>query len=39
MAWTIGNFILSQSQMDANAVEVYKYFSTKGWTLNAIAGI
>lgn len=39
MAWTIGNFILSQSQMDANAVEVYKYFSAKGWTLNAIAGI
>ena len=39
MAWTIGNFVLSQSQMDANAVEVYKYFSAKGWTLNAIAGI
>lgn len=30
MAWTIGNMVLSQSQMDANAVEVYKYFSAKG---------
>ena len=39
MAWTIGNLILEQTQMDANAVEVYKYFSGKGWTLNAISGI
>ena len=39
MGWTIGNFVLSQSQMDVNAAEVYKYFSAKGWTLNAIAGI
>ena len=39
MSWTIGNFALSQAQMNANATEVYKYFSEKGWTLNAIAGI
>lgn len=39
MAWTVGNFYLSQTQMDANAVEVYRYFSGQGWSLNAIAGI
>ena len=27
MSWTIGNYALSQVQMNANAVEVYKYFS------------
>ena len=39
MSWTIGNYALSQAQMNANAVEVYKYFSGRGWSLNAIAGI
>lgn len=39
MGWTIGNFALSQEQMNANAVEVYKYFSGKGWSLNAISGV
>lgn len=39
MSWTIGNYALSQVQMNANAVEVYKYFSGRGWSLNAIAGI
>ena len=39
MAWTISNNYLSESQMQGNALEVYKYFAGKGWTLNAIGGI
>ena len=39
MAWTIGNFYLSESQRQANAYEVYLFFSGRGWTLNAIAGM
>ena len=39
MAWTISNNYLSESQMQGNAYEVWKYFSAKGWTLNAIGGI
>ena len=39
MGWTIGNFYLTESQMRGNAIEVYNYFTEKGWTLNAIAGI
>ena len=39
MAWTIGNYALSQEQMNANALEVYKYLSARGWSLNAIAGL
>lgn len=30
---------LSQSQMQINAIYIYKYLSAKGWTVNAIAGI
>lgn len=39
MGWTIGNFYLTESRMRGNAIEVYNYFTEKGWTLNAIAGI
>lgn len=39
MAWTIGNYYLSEVQMQGNALEVYNYFSARGWSLNAIAGI
>ena len=39
MAWTIGNYALSQEQMNANALEAYKYLSARGWSLNAIAGL
>ena len=39
MSWTIGNYALSQEQMNANALEVYKYLSASGWSLNAIAGL
>ena len=39
MSWTIGNKYLTESQMQGNALEVYKYFTGKGWTLNAISGV
>lgn len=39
MSWTIGNNYLTEAQMQGNALEVWKYFSGKGWTLNAIGGI
>lgn len=39
MAWTIGNFYLSEVQMQGNAVEVYDFLVPRGWTLNAIAGM
>lgn len=39
MSWTIGNFYLTESQMQGNAIEVYNYFKRRGWTLNAVAGI
>lgn len=39
MAWTIGNYYLTESQMQGNALEVHSYLSTRGWTLNAVAGI
>lgn len=39
MGWTIGNRYLTQSEMEGNACEVYSFFSGKGWSRNAIAGI
>ena len=39
MAWTIGNYYLSEAQMQGNAIEVYNFFAPRGWTLNAIAGM
>lgn len=39
MAWTIGNRYLTEKEMQGNAAEVNKYFSAKGWSLNAIAGM
>ena len=38
MAWTIGNYYLSESQMQGNALEIYNFLSARGWTLEAIAG-
>ena len=38
MAWTIGNYYLSESQMQGNALEIYNFLSPRGWTLEAIAG-
>lgn len=34
-----GNYYLSQSQMENNALYLYSLLSNKGWTLNAIAGV
>lgn len=39
MAWTAGNRRLTQSEMEGNAVEVWRYFSARGWTLNSVAGM
>jgi hypothetical protein len=39
MAWISKNDFLSQSEMDNNAKEVFRFFSGRGWTLNAIAGM
>ena len=39
MGWTISNNYLTEAQLQGNALEVWKYFSGKGWTLNAIGGI
>ena len=39
MPWTIGNYYLNETQMQGNALEVYIFFSARGWSLNAIAGI
>lgn len=39
MAWTVSNNYLTESQMQGNALEVYNFFSGRGWTLNAIAGM
>lgn len=39
MAWTISNNYLTESQMQGNALEVYNFFSARGWSLNAIAGM
>lgn len=34
-----GNFWLTQSQMEVNATYIYNYLGSRGWTLNAIAGL
>lgn len=39
MAWISGNRYLSQSEMENNAAIIKSYLSSKGWTLNAIAGL
>lgn len=39
MSWSIGNFYLTETQMQGNAYEVFSFFSARGWSLNAIAGM
>lgn len=39
MGWISGNRYLSQIEMDNNALIVTSYLLSKGWTLNAIAGL
>ena len=38
-SWISKNAYLSQSEMENNAKLIYSYFTGKGWTLNAIAGM
>lgn len=37
--WIKGNYYLSQSEMENNALIVYDYLIGRGWSLNAIAGL
>lgn len=37
--WIKGNRYLSMSEMENNAVIVYRYLNQRGWTLNAVAGL
>lgn len=39
MGWIVGNRTLSQSEMQNNALIIRDYLISKGWTLNAIAGM
>lgn len=38
MAWTIGNYYLSEVQMQGNALEIYNFLCGRGWSLEAISG-
>lgn len=37
--WISGNFFLNQSQMENNATIMARFFTLRGWTKNAIAGM
>ena len=39
MPWISGNRYLNQSEMENNAIIIKNYLSSRGWTLNAIAGL
>jgi len=39
MSWVSGNRYLSQSEMENNAQLIYSYFTAKGYSINAIAGM
>ena len=39
MATYSGNYYLSLAQMSANALYIFKYLSSKGWSKNAICGM
>ncbi len=39
MSWIKGNRYLTESEMQNNAMEIRAYLVSKGWTLNAIAGM
>lgn len=38
-SWIVKNGYLTRAQMENNARIVYSYFTAKGWTMNAIAGM
>ena len=39
MEWIKGNRYLSSDEMKNNAILAFRYLSSKGWSLNAIAGV
>ena len=39
MSWIKGNRYLTESEMQNNALEIQAYLVSKGWSLNAIAGL
>ena len=39
MAWITGNRVLTESEMEHNAIEVWNSFKVWDWTLNAVAGM
>lgn len=39
MSWIAGNYYLSQSQMDNNALEVWRRLSAEGCTVNGVSAI
>lgn len=39
MSWTGGNHYLTQAQMEGNAIEIYQYLASYGWTINAISAV
>jgi len=39
MAFISGNRVLTESEMEHNAIEVWSYFKVWDWTLNAVAGM
>lgn len=39
MAWIAGNRFLSEEEMHNNAIMLYNYFYSVGWSLNAICGM
>lgn len=39
MSWSGGNFYLTQSQMEGNAIEIYQYLASYGWSINAISAV
>lgn len=39
MSWTGRNGYLTESEMRANGIEIYQYFSSYGWSINAICAM
>lgn len=39
LVWIKGNRYLTQSEMQSNARLIFKYFTSKGWSVNAISGM
>lgn len=39
MSWIGGNRYLSRSEMENNALEVWRFFGSRGWSANAVAAL